>query len=181
MDKKYCTSSLDRTVEDKPYRTSPLVMPAPKTINDFGVPHPLYQPYRGPQYSTQKPSKAGGTGLQYNSPRPLYSDETVSSTPPHPGYIQDNKPQLPANHQATLSKPHESETFKRVLESEMDQAKNQQGVVGKHFEGFQTSDRPNSQQSNIYIKQDPLLKNNSINQSASFKKIMHSVLGETEF
>ena len=27
-------------------------------------------------------------------------------------------------------------------------------LVGKHFEGFQGSDRPNSQQSNIYIKQD---------------------------
>ena len=27
----------------------------------------------------------------------------------------------------------------------------------------------------------PVMKNNSINQSASFKKVMYSVMGETEF
>ena len=36
----------------QPYRTSPLVMPGPRTINEVGVGAPTFQPHRGPQYWT---------------------------------------------------------------------------------------------------------------------------------
>jgi hypothetical protein len=36
----------------QPYRTAPLVMPGPKTINEVGAGAPIYQPVRGPQYNT---------------------------------------------------------------------------------------------------------------------------------
>merc|ERR1711962_1314789 len=187
-EKKYCTYTLDKNIgEEKPYRTSPLVMPGPKTLNEAGVGAPVYQHYRGPQYQTSNPGKGANLqqkysqpAMQYNAPRPLYSEESAASTPNPPGYVQNLKPQLPTANSASLPNPQESETFKIILESEMGDAKNQNGIVGKEFE--KGCDRPNSQLSDRSSKGlDPVMKNSSINQSASFKKLMYSVLGESEF
>jgi len=102
----------------------------------------------------------------------------------HPGYVQAVPPQLPFSRDATISKPHESETFKMIMKAEMIGAKDQTSVDAKMFEKNHTT-RPSSQTSDLSedsrTSVDPLLKNTSINQSSTFKKLMHSVLGETEF
>ena len=59
-----------------------------------------------------------------------------------------------------------------IMRAEMGGAKNQSSIDAKMF-GKNQNNRPLSQTSD--------LKNTSINQSSTFKKLMHSVLGETEF
>ena len=85
----------------------------------------------------------------------------------------------------------------------MDKAKNQNGIVGSEFtKSSGHHDRSSSAMSNksnfdvsfglIDIKKDrgewcilsssfqPVLMDNSINQSASFKKVMYSVMGDSD-
>merc|ERR1711971_1116534 len=178
----------------QPYRSSTVALPAPRTINDMapGRGAPVYQQYRGPQFNTQmaKPAQKQ-MGLPpthaYNSPVPLYSqDNLAEAMAENPGIVQTNKPALPTVNTATISKPHESETFRMILESEMGGARNHAGIGSKQFDRqLSGQDRPGSQQSDRSSDAgkpglDPVL-NNSINQSASFKKVMYSVMGETEF
>lgn len=102
----------------------------------------------------------------------------------HPGYVQAIPPQLPVAKEATISRPQESETFKMIMKAEMIGAKDQTSIDAKMFDKYQST-RPSSQTSDISddsrMSVDPLLKNTSINQSSTFKKLMNSVLGETEF
>merc|ERR1711971_336765 len=183
------------TEGQQPYRSSTVALPAPRTINDMapGRGAPVYQQYRGPQFNTQmaKPAQKQ-MGLPpthaYNSPVPLYSqDNLAEAMAENPGIVQTNKPALPTVNTATISKPHESETFRMILESEMGGARNHAGIGSKQFDRqLSGQDRPGSQQSDRSSDAgrpglDPVLKNNSINQSASFKKVMYSVMGETEF
>lgn len=177
----------------QPYRNSCVALPAPRTINDLppGRGAPVYQQYRGPQFNTQMAKPALKTGLPtpaYNSPVPLYSkDNLAEALAENPGFVQAPKPTLPTVNTATISKPHESETFRMILESEMGGAKNHAGIGSKQFERqLSGQDRPGSQQSDRSSDAgrpslDPVMKNNTINQSASFKKVMYSVMGETEF
>merc|ERR1712212_1364067 len=177
----------------QPYRNSTVALPAPRTINDLapGRGAPVYQQYRGPQFNTQMAKPAQKMGLPahaYNSPVPLYSqDNLAEAMAENPGFVQTFKPALPTVNPATISKPHESETFRMILESEMGGARNHAGIGSKQFDRqLSGQDRPGSQQSDRSSDAgrpglDPVLKNNSINQSASFKKVMYSVMGETEF
>jgi len=179
----------------QPYRSSTVALPAPRTINDLapGRGAPVYQQYRGPQFNTQmaKPAQNQKMGLPvsvYNSPVPLYSQDNIAEAmAENPGFVQTNKPALPTVNTATISKPHESETFRMILESEMGGAKNHAGIGSKQFERqLSGQERASSQQSDRSSDAgrpglDPVMKNNSINQSASFKKVMYSVMGETEF
>jgi len=183
----------DAQVLQQPYRNSCVALPAPRTINDLppGRGAPVYQQYRGPQFNTQMAKPALKTGLPtpaYNSPVPLYSkDNLAEALAENPGFVQAPKPTLPTVNTATISKPHESETFRMILESEMGGAKNHAGIGSKQFERqLSGQDRPGSQQSDRSSDAgrpslDPVMKNNTINQSASFKKVMYSVMGETEF
>jgi len=178
----------------QPYRSSTVALPAPRTINDMapGRGAPVYQQYRGPQFNTQmaKPAhqKMGLPAPAYNSPVPLYSqDNLAEAMADNPGFVQTNKPALPTVNTATISKPHESETFRMILESEMGGARNHAGIGSKQFDRqLSGQERPGSQQSDRSSDAgrpglDPVMKNSSINQSASFKKVMYSVMGETEF
>jgi len=181
-------ASVQEPQTGQPYRNATMAMPGPKTINEIFVGGPTYQPQRGPQYnsggSIGRPNVIKATPAQiYNSPAQLYSEEAKTEAAQHPGFVQASQQKLPTNKDATLSKPHESETFKMILEAEMGSMKNQAGVMGRRFS--KDLDRPNSQLSDRSEKsrhsQDPVMKDNTINQSASFKKVMYSVLGETEF
>jgi len=125
----------------------------------------------------------------------MYSDETLAEaaetnqslmqgigdgrdTPSHPGYVQGTKPLLPTPKDAIGLRAKPSETFKIILESEMDQATNSKGVVGSLFtKQHQEAHRSSSSMSNR-SNFDPLTMDNSINQSASFKRLMHSVLDD---
>jgi len=183
-------------VVGQPYRSSVVALPAPRTLNDLSPGSrgaPTYQQYRGPQFNTQmaRPPQKAGLPAAYNSPAPLYSQENLDEVATnHQGYVQAApKPTLPSLHSATLSKPHDSDTFRMILESEMDAARSHEGVGGRSFDRqLSGQERPGSQQSDrssdaggVRPPLDPVMKNNSINQSASFKKVMYSVMGETEF
>jgi len=173
------------TAPSQPYRNSCVALPAPRTINDLSPREgaPVYRQYRGPQYNTQiQHTKSANKNAVYNSPASLYSEENLTDAASHhPGYVQSSKPHLPSSGAATISQPHESDTFRMILESEMGSAKDCAGVGGKNFEKS-AQERPLSQQSNVSAElRDPVMKNTSINQSASFKRVMHSVMGETEF
>ena len=39
-----------KSVQYQPYRTSPLVSPTPRTVNEAGQSYSQYQQWRGPQY-----------------------------------------------------------------------------------------------------------------------------------
>jgi len=112
----------------------------------------------------------------------------------HPGYVTAAAPHLPApRHPAAAAKPQESETFKLVLRQEMGTARNQTGISARSFPApshasSQASNhchapRPVSQLSDTSDTDwtDPLMKNTAINQSSSFKKLMSSMMGDSEF
>jgi len=183
MDRKYVNPNHQETKE-QPYRSASVLLPGPRTINEVGIGAPMYQPMRGPQYDTHISKQM--SGQMYNNPRPLYSEDNLADIPANAGFVQNTILHLPSGDNATQSHPHESETFKIVLESEMDSATNQSGITGKNFEKncgpAVGSSRPASQLSDRSNKQYEVGgKNNNISQSASFKKLMYSVLGETEF
>merc|ERR1719266_2051142 len=138
---------------------------------------------------------------QFNSPLNIYSDDAIaleaasnqdliqSNVPTlnqiqnqqHPGYVPSSKPHLPTPRDATFSRPQASETFKLILESEMDKAKDHPNTIGSEFTKEKQVSRPSSVMSNNSSKtNDPFMMNNNINQSTSFKRLMYSVLGEAE-
>jgi len=152
------------------------------------------QKYDTLQHGYQSPavglSVQGIGGLHhhnYHHSPPQQDRKILGSAPTqtlHPGYVQAIPPQLPFSRDATVSRPQESETFKMIMRAEMIGAKGQSSIDAKMFDKTHNT-RPSSQTSDLSdesrISVDPLLKNNSINQSSTFKKLMHSVLGETEF
>lgn len=202
-------------VHSQPYRTSPLVTPAPKTINEFGTSNRSKslnrqdvssQPMSPTNNQQQmKTVNIGGTqkqivSQQFNSPMNMYSEEAIaesalanpalmqSNVPTlgqiqnnyHPGYVPSSKPHLPTL-SGTYSRPQASETFKIILESEMDKAKDHQSMTGAEFQKDKHPSRPSSVMSNNSSKtHDPFMGNNTISQSTSFKRLMYSVLGEAE-
>merc|ERR1711983_123636 len=139
---------------------------------------------------------------QFNSPLNLYSEEALADSAVtnqqvvqanvltlgqiqkgnHPGFVPSSNPHLPTPRDATFSRPQASETFKIILESEMDKAKDHQGMVGSEFPKEKHSSRPSSVMSNNSStkRDDPFMINNNINQSTSFKRLMYS-LGEAEY
>jgi len=94
---------------------------------------------------------------------------------------------LPSPKDLSFSKPHESETFRIIMSEEMDSAKDQTGISARRFAKTGPCathlPRPESRlsDSSDECRADPVLRNTSINQSTSFKKLMNSVMCETEF
>jgi len=210
-------------VQSQPFRTTPLVTPTPKTINDvqsqqkvttaatnFGVSRPAER-IPPPSPISTLPHQAKNVNIggnqkqilsqQFNSPLNIYSDDAIAyeatvnpsivqaNTPTlnqiqnqyHPGYVPSSKPHLPTPRDATFSRPQASETFKLILESEMDKAKDHPNTIGSEFTKEKQVSRPSSVMSNNSSKtNDPFMMNNNINQSTSFKRLMYSVLGEAE-
>lgn len=166
---------------------------------------PIMSPTFG-QNQLVKTVTIGGTqkqivSQQFNSPLNIYSDDAIaleaasnqdliqSNVPTlnqiqnqqHPGYVPSSKPHLPTPRDATFSRPQASETFKLILESEMDKAKDHPNTIGSEFTKEKQVSRPSSVMSNkSNTTQDPFMMNNHINQSTSFKRLMYSVLGEAE-
>jgi len=117
-----------------------------------------------------------------NSPTSSFTSPAISQSSNQQSYLH-----LPSPKDSTFSKPHESETFKIIMSEEIAHAKNQTGISAKKFsKSHSNSTRPLSQLSDNSDESnksqfDPVLKNTSINQSTSFKKLMNAVMGETEF
>jgi len=207
----------DALSQKQPFRTTPLVSPTPRTINELHQkptsfsPTPMTSPspYGGHHQPMSKTIQIGGSqkqivSQQFNSPMNMYSDEAIaesavanqallqSNVPTlgqiqnnayHPGFVPSStKPHLPTPRDSTFSRPQASETFKIIMESEMDKAKDHQGMVGSEFPKEKHSSRPSSVMSNNSStkRDDPFMINNNINQSTSFKRLMYS-LGEAEY
>lgn len=155
INKKFYSASQE-SQGPKPYRNSSLVMPGPKTIHEAGIGAGPYRPYRGPQYFVDKKPTEKVQSV-YNSPIPLYSKATLAKEVATPTISE------PATQGELLL---ESATQQMVLESD-------------------TGARPDSQLSNTEDRwrqaTDPVMGDSSINQSASFKKVMYSVMGNSDF
>jgi len=118
-----------------------------------------------------------GTKGFRNQPTPFHPETNSVNSQQQATYLH-----LPSPKESSFAKPHESETFKIIMREEIAHAKDQNGIAAKKFDKTQPN-RPLSQLSDNSdeSKLDPVLKNTSINQSTTFKKLMHSVMGETEF
>lgn len=147
------------TENPRPYRNSSLAMAAPRTINETGIGAGPYRPYRGPQYYTdRKPVEKNP--VSYNSPIRLYGKEALAEAE------ADQAKQANAAQNELSAPAQESATHQMVIEREL-------------------TGRPDSQISNSSDRwrstQDPVMKDSSINQSNSFKKVMYAVMGDSDF
>jgi len=190
-------------VQSQPFRTTPLVSPSPKTINEVGRPGAPKQnerippqpmsptfgsppTYGSPTFGQQhvKTVNIGGSpkqvvSTQFNSPINIYSDDAIASeaayNQQHPGFVPSSKPHLPTPKDLTHSRPQASETFKLILQSEMDKARDHPQASGSEFTKDKQVSRPSSVMSNkSNSTQDPFMINNNINQSTSFKRLILS-------
>lgn len=148
--------------------------------------HQIPNSYMAPQGKT---IEVGGVKKQvvtkqFNSPLNLYSDAAIVeaavanpasgiSAGGHPGFVPTQR-HLPSPKDKIISRPQQSETFKLILESEMDSARDQQGVVGREFHQPAHSSRPSSSLSNR-SQPNSIMLDNTIHQSASFKRLMHNM------
>merc|ERR1719499_2054957 len=153
------TLASSSTENPRPYRNSSLAMAAPRTINETGIGAGPYRPYRGPQYYTdRKPVEKNP--VSYNSPIRLYGKEALAEAE------ADQAKQANAAQNEPSAPAQESATHQMVIEREL-------------------TGRPDSQISNSSDRwrptQDPVMKDSSINQSNSFKKVMYAVMGDSDF
>jgi len=169
-------------IENQPYRTTPLVLPHPKTIHHMGEKNKKFystpavqgggQPYRNSALVMPAPRTIHEVGVgagpytPYRGPQ-YYTDKKVVQKA-QPIY---NSP-LPLYSSQTLSENPNPPTKEH---SDLESATQQMVLVS---EGSQLS--PNQDAEDTYVK-DPVMRDSSINQSASFKKLMHSVMGNSEF
>lgn len=185
-----------KTLNDQPGLGSPPMRPQSQQS---------YHPPQSPMFDSKPPPAGLGpqsrtihvggapkkvVSGQFNTPLNIYSDEAIAEaaihnrnlldgqSSDHPGFVE-SRHKLPHPKDATLSHPHQSETFKLILESELDKAKDHPKMFGSEFRDPPKDGRPNSQMSNKSADIDPVMYDNSINQSASFKRVMYSVMGET--
>jgi len=169
-------------IENQPYRTTPLVLPHPKTIHHKGEINKKFysttaakdggQPYRNSALVMPAPRTIHEVGVgagpytPYRGPQ-YYTDKKVVEKA-QPVY---NSP-LPLYSTQTLA---ENTSPPAKINSDIESATQQMVLVS---EG---SPLPiNQDAEDTYVK-DPVMRDSSINQSASFKKLMYSVMGNSEF
>jgi len=152
-----------RNVDNQPYRTSPLVTPAPRTITESGSGARTYQQFRGPQYNPTPRQQSKNVPIYLRGASSMNNLNTQESFRPNeqPSQQQAFSAQSSPQTQARIN----GKPFVRQPDS---------------FSNYRNSRRDSeTSDSSSYV----MTKNNSINQSKSFKKVMADVLrpGETEF
>merc|ERR1712098_897259 len=155
--------------ENQPYRTTPLVLPHAKTIHDTGeILYPSSsvvggsQPYRNSSLVMAAPRTIHEVGVgagpykPYRGPQ-YYTDkkQTEKAQPVYNSPLPLYSTQTLTGSPATIT---ESATQQMVLRAE----------TGDHS-------------AKVAGARDPVMRDSSINQSASFKKVMHSVMGNSKF
>lgn len=153
-----------RNVDNQPYRTSPLVTPAPRTITESGSGARSYQQFRGPQFNP--------TPRQQSKNVPIYMRGASSMS--NLNTQESFKLSDQSSHQTSSASAHSSpQTPGRMS--------------GKPFlrqpDSFSNYKNSGTSSCTPDSGTHVMTKNNSINQSKSFKKVMAEVLrpGETEF
>lgn len=151
-----------RNVDNQPYRTSPLVTPTPRT-NMAGT---VYQHFRGPQYNT--------SNRQLSKNVPIYLRGASSMSNLHtPDFAKSSEQPCQQTSSVSAQSSPQVQTRRGPGKPFLRQTDS--------FSNYRNS-RSNSTASEsggAYV----MTKNNSINQSKSFKRVMADVLrpGETEF
>jgi len=140
----------------QPYRNSALVMPAPRTIHEVGVGAGPYTPYRGPQYYTDK--KVAEKGPHYYTSKKFVEKAQPVYNSPLPLYSSQTLAETP-NPPTQIYSDKESATQQMVLVSDAGSSNQDAGDT---------------------LVKDPVMRDSSINQSASFKKLMYSVMGNSQ-
>jgi len=107
----------ERAVHSQPYRTSPLVTPAPRTISEMRAGGSSYQHPRGPQYERPKPStqKSEATETKVEPASGITTARAVSSSPRQQRQVMGR----PIVHSSSLSRSgstiNQSKSFKKVM------------------------------------------------------------------
>eukprot|EP00094_Tigriopus_californicus_P004501 TCALIF_04336-PB protein Name:"Protein of unknown function" AED:0.13 eAED:0.13 QI:376/0.6/0.83/1/0.6/0.83/6/156/444 len=140
-------------------------------------------------FDAQNIIKHSGTNLKLGISRPGFSAPGAapfSSLPAvKPSYTLPQKPHqghaMHHQNQGFGSPPSQGgfyqpqpQIHQLILESEMDGARDQQGVVGREFHQPAHSSRPSSSLSNR-SQPNAIMLDNTIHQSASFKRLMHNM------
>jgi len=168
---KYVSSVRDHQ-DQTPYRSSSLLMPGPKTIHEVKVGGPSFQPYRGPQYYAEK----GYVPVPVNVQATQYFADTNLVTKPHSNIY---------NSPAGL---YGDEALAEALHGQ--NLNNERGHTGHGGHGGQdavnqefTPIAVTHNASNTRVYQPPSKTGGAphINQSSSFKKVMYSVMRDSEF
>jgi len=169
-------------IENQPYRTTPLVLPHAKTIHHMGdINKKFYsttpgqgggQPYRNSALVMPAPRTIHEVGVgagpytPYRGPQ-YYTDKKVVEKA-QPVY---NSP-LPLYSAETLADIPTIPTTPTQRHSDIESATQQMVLVTD-------AGSSNRDAEDTRVK-DPVMRDSSINQSASFKKLMHSVMGHSE-
>lgn len=107
----------ERAVHSQPYRTSPLVTPAPRTISEMRAGGSSYQHPRGPQYERPKPSaqQSEATETKVEPSSGISTARAVSSSPRQQRQVMGR----PIVHSSSLSRSsstiNQSKSFKKVM------------------------------------------------------------------
>merc|ERR1711962_1763038 len=169
-------------IDNQPYRTTPLVLPHPKTIHHKGEINKNFysttaiqdggQPYRNSALVMPAPRTIHEVGVgagpytPYRGPQ-YYTDKKVVEKA-QPVY---NSP-LPLYSSQTLAENSNPPTKKN---SDIETATQQMVLVS---EGSPLSNNQDTEDRRV--NKDPVMRDSSINQSASFKKLMYSVMGNSQ-
>jgi len=114
------SAEFERSVHSQPYRTSPLVSPAPRTISEMRAGGPSYQHPRGPQYERpkpsvhQSPSEARIATETTVEPTSAITARAVSCSPRQQRHVMGR----PIVHSSSLSRSgsiNQSKSFKKLM------------------------------------------------------------------
>jgi len=148
-------------VHSQPYRTSPLVTPAPRTITEAGT---SYQQFKGPQFNPM--------ARRHTKNVPVYlrgasSMSNLSAPDSH------NSSEATSYQERTTSAQNSPKTHIRMSDK----------IFIRQPDTFSNYKSSVCKQGSLDTEDQDLMKNNSINQSKSFKRVMADLLepGATEF
>ncbi|XP_063361051.1 LIM domain-binding protein 3 isoform X5 [Cydia amplana] len=185
--------TLDESLNNQPYRTTPLVLPGAKVRREPGPTESYLRHHPNPSMRAPPSHDYRDTLMrqrvvhkQFNSPINLYSDQNIANS------IRQQSSPLP--HKPTLLyDPAKSETFKALQEDGLGDVVQEvpQPAQCKVFTA-PPNKRPaptpkptkKPEQLNGHVKQTTFvnsLHEEHIQQSNSFKRLMYNVLGDAEF
>jgi len=147
--------------QPRPYRTSTLIMPTPRTIHEVKAGGPVYQPYKGPQYYSDKgyiPVPVADNATQYLA-NTTQARKPITNTYNSPVKLYSNN------------------SLAEALELK-DGDQMDRGSVAQQYTPVAVTynaSAPSGTGSKI------LPKTSNINQSSSFKKVMYSVMRDSDF
>jgi len=150
--------------QPRPYRTSTLIMPTPRTIHEATAGGPIYQPYRGPQYYSDKgyiPVPVTDNGTQYLA-NTTQARKPITNTYNSPEKLYSN---------IALAEACEALQLKDGVQMDEGNVAQQYTPVAVTY----NASTSNGTCSKI------LPKTSNINQSSSFKKVMYSVMRDSDF